>query len=461
MSKTAQPITVAETLAGRIASLQPGRLPAKLVARLEDLVLDIAGLCLAARHTDYVRAALSACDEDGPCTMIGHARMGDAAGSALVNGTAAHGEDFDDTFEGGPVHAGVVIVPAVLAAAERYRCGGQAVLVGLAVGVETICRLSTVAPKLVHKAGFHPTSVFGTLAAAAAVGATLGLDRKQVTDALGIAGSMAGGIIEYLAEGAWTKRLHPGWSAQAGLRAALLARGGFFGPRTVFEGTHGLFHGFAHTNQGEYGRLLDGFGEEWVAETIAFKPFACGTMIHPYIDCAIRLAKRGVKAEDVAEITCEVAEGVVHRLWEPLAAKQSPPNAYAAKFSMPFGMAAGFFFGDAGLAAFTEETVRDPRLLALAAKIKYVIDPDNPYPGNYTGHLKARLKDGREIEERQPHLRGGVHEPLPRQDIEAKFFANAAFGGFPRAQAEAARQAVARLFPGPAGQPIDLKALRA
>jgi 2-methylcitrate dehydratase PrpD len=119
-------------------------------------------------------------------------------------------------------------------------------------------------------------------------------------------------------------------------------------------------------------------------------------------------------------------------------------------------MAAGFFFGDAGLAAFTEDTVRDPRLKALAAKIKYVIDPDNPYPDNYTGHLRARLKDGSEIEERQPHLRGGAHEPLSRQAIEAKFFANAEFGGFTRVKAQAARQAISRLFSGP----VDLRELR-
>ena len=145
-----------------------------------------------------------------------------AAGAAFVNGTAAHGEDFDDTFEGGPVHAGAVIVPAVLAACERHVRTGAPALLGIAVGVEMMCRLSLVVPKAVHKAGFHPTAVFGAMAAAAGVGAALGLDRRQMVDALGIAGSMAGGIIEYLAEGAWTKRLHPGWAAQSGLRAALL-----------------------------------------------------------------------------------------------------------------------------------------------------------------------------------------------------------------------------------------------
>src|SRR6188472_2941344 len=123
-----------------------------------------------------------------------------AAGAAFVNGTAAHGEDFDDTFEGGPVHAGAVVVPAVLAACEKHNPDGRSALLGIAVGTEVICRLSVVVPKAVHKAGFHPTAVFGAMGAAAGVGAALGLTQRQMVDALGIAGSMAGGIIEYLAE---------------------------------------------------------------------------------------------------------------------------------------------------------------------------------------------------------------------------------------------------------------------
>ena len=203
---------------------------------------------------------------------------------------------------------------------------------------------------------------------------------KQIVDALGIAGSLASGIIEYLAEGAWTKRLHPGWAAQSGLRAALLARGGFLGPRTVFEGVHGLFHGFAHTTQGDYAALIGDFGTRWVIETLAFKPYPCGTMAHPYIDCARRLAARGIKPAEVKELVCEVAEGTVHRLWEPLAAKQRPPNGYAAKFSTPFILASGFVRGGVGLDAFTAEAVRDADVLALAAKVRYVVDPENPYP---------------------------------------------------------------------------------
>src|SRR6202046_5442283 len=438
--------SVAETLAAKIATLRPGTLPASTTRKCEDLLIDIVGLCVTARNEDYVASALSGWDDDGPCTVIGHPRTLNAPGAAFVNGTAAHGEDFDDTFEGGPVHAGAVIVPAVLAACERHNPDGRMALLGIAVGTEVLCRLSLVVPKAVHKAGFHPTAIFGAMGAAAGVGAALGLNAGQVVDALGIAGSMAGGIIEYLAEGAWTKRMHAGWAAQSGIRAALLARGGFVGPRTVFEGVHGLFNGFAHTTRGDYDALTGDFGTRWVTDTLAFKPYPCGTMAQPYIDCAKRLAARGIAARDISEILCEVAEGTVHRLWEPLADKQRPRNGYSAKFAVPYLLATGFVHGGVGLGAFTESAVRDENVLALASKVKFVIDPDNPYPNNYTGHIKATLKDGSVIEDRQPYLRGGVQEPLTRQDVTDKFALNVQHGGWSKAQGEGALKLLAGVY---------------
>lgn len=449
-------VSVAERLADGIARLDAAALPEALRRKCEDLAVDVAGLCVTARNADYVASTLAACDDDGACTVIGGARRLSGAGAALVNGTAAHGEDFDDTFEGGPVHAGAVIVPAVLAACERHRPDGRAALLGIAAGTEVMCRLSTVAPKAVHKAGFHPTAVFGAMGAAAGVSAALGLSAKQTVDALGIAASMAGGVIEYLAEGAWTKRMHPGWAAQSGYRAALMGRAGFFGPRTAFEGVHGLFNGFAHTTRGDYEALTGDFGERWVTETLAFKPYPCGTMAHPYIDCARRLAARGVRADDVKELVCEVAEGTVHRLWEPLAAKQHPPNGYAAKFSTPFLLATGFVHGGVGLGHFTESAVSDARVRALAAKVRYVIDPGNPYPKAFTGHIRAVMTDGQVIEERQPHFRGGAHEPLTRADIEEKFMLNARHGGWSETKAAAALASLKKLYDGP----LDLAALR-
>jgi len=447
-------VSLAEQLADRILAL--GTVPAGVAEKCQDLAVDVIGLCVTARQQDYVQAALAGCDDDGPCTAIGQARTLSAASAAFVNGTAAHGEDFDDTFEGGPVHAGAVIVPAVLAACERHNADGAAALRGIAFGVEVLCRLSTVAPKATHKAGFHPTAVFGAMGAAAGVAAALKLDKRQIVDALGIAGSMASGIIEYLAEGAWTKRMHAGWAAQSGLRAALMARASFSGPRTVFEGTHGLFHGFAHTTEGNYDALIGDFGQRWVTETLAFKPYPCGTMTHPYIDCARRLAARGIKPEQIKDIVCDVGEGTVHRLWEPLAAKQKPANGYAGKFSQPHCIATALVYGNVGLGDFTEAAVKDPRVLGVAAKIRYRIDPQNPYPNEFTGHVRATLADGSVVEERQPHFRGGAREPLTRRDIEEKFALNCRHGGWDETKTAAALKLAKSLY----DHPIDLKVLR-
>ena len=443
--------SISEQLADAVA--RAGAPPREIV---EKLLIDVAGLCVAARNSDYVRAALKGWEASGSCTAIGHARTLDSAGAAFVNGTAAHGEDFDDTFEGGPVHAGAVIVPAILALAEREKLSGRNALKGIAVGVELTCRASLVAPKLIHKAGFHPTAVLGAMGAAAAAAVALDLPKKDLVNALGVAGSMAAGIIEYLAEGTWTKRMHPGWAAQSGIRAADLARSGFVGPRTVFEGEHGFLHGFARTTSGSWDKLLEGFGKRWVTETVAFKLYPCGTMTHPYIDCARRLSKK-ISLEQVEEIVCEAAEGTLHRLWEPLAAKQRPPNGYAAKFSTPYAIAAGFVLGNAGLDAFTDECVADPRLRALAAKVRYEVDPNNPYPNEYTGHIRVRTKDGSVFEERQGHIRGGKHEPLSRADVEEKFKGNCAYGGWSSTQAEEFLALARRIFDAPR---VDLSPYR-
>ena len=442
------PPVIAEALVDRLATLSAASLPANVRTVVEALLIDVAGLCVAARETDYVKAVAAGWDGEGQCTALGHARGFDAAGAAVINGLAAHGEDFDDTFEGGPIHAGAVIVPAVLAASERYALDGKAALLAIAVGVEVCCRLSMVIPKAVHKAGFHPTSVFGAMGATVAVAVARGLSKQQTVDSLGIAGSMAGGIIEYLTDGTWTKRLHAGWAAQIGLRATAFGANQFSGPRTVFEGPHGLFHGFAHSPKGDYAQLLGDLGQRWVTETVAFKPYACGTMIHPYLDCAIRLTKKGIKPEEIEAITCETAEGIVHRLWEPLASKQNVANAYAGKFSIPFCLALGFYTGKAGLESFTEEAAADPRLRALAGKVTYVIDPNNPYPKGFTGHVRVTLKGGKVVEERQPHIRGGAHEPLSRQEIEEKFDRNAAFGGWPANRRRAFIEFARRAFDG-------------
>ncbi len=425
-NKDAQP-SVSEILADWIEALKPNDIPTATREKARDILVDIIGLCMAARNEDYV-LAIKAASEPGDHIIIGHTDKVSASSAALINGTAAHGEDFDDTFEGGPVHSGVVIVPAILAAAQAHNLSNERIMFGIAVGTEVLCRLALTLPKAVHKAGFHPTAVLGAFAATAGICAACGSDRKTTANALGIVGSMASGIIEYLGDGSWTKRMHPGWAAQSALRAFNMAAAGFIGPRYVFEGAHGAFRAFAHTIEPKTEELIDDLGARYVMDTITFKPFPCGTMVQPYIDCAVRLGQRNVPTDNISRIICKTAEGIVHRLWEPIDLKQKPPTSYAAKFSVPFGVALGLVRHQAALEDFTTASINDPELLSIASKVDFEIDPDNPYPAAFTGHIRIEYADGTIIEEEQDHMRGGAKEPLTRQEINDKFRANVRFG---------------------------------
>lgn len=438
MNKNANELPAAARLANWLVGLSLDHIPSQVRhAGVRD-IQDALGLIVASVPQAYCRQIASIWDASGPCTVVGLDQGFDIAGAALIHGLAIHGEDFDDTLEGSPIRVGAMTIPAAFAVAERYGLSGERALLGVLAGLETICRLNVVAPGAIHKAGFHPVGVIGALGASAAAGVTLGLNAQQMTHALGLAGSFSSGLLEYLTDGAWTKRIHPGWAAQSGAKAALIASGGFSGPSTVLEGPKGFFKGFAHgAKHLNFEAMFDGLGEHWLLNSIAFKPYACGTMIHPFIDCAIALAKSGITDEQILRIDCDTGEGLVDRLWEPLEAKHRPSSAYAAKFSMPYCMAVAFLDGAAGLAQFTEERVTDERLLRLAQKIHYRIDPENEYPKNYSGHMLVSLSDGSQQVFRQAHFRGGVKEPLSDLAIEKKFLQNCSHGGWPLERARA------------------------
>ncbi|MDG2088351.1 MAG: MmgE/PrpD family protein [Arenicellaceae bacterium] len=422
--------SIAQRLGNWGESLEPSGLSTTTLKKNRDILLDIVGLCVAARNTDYVRAVIEAA-EPGEHTLIGHRLRTSAASAALVNGTAAHGEDFDDTFEGGPVHCGVVMVPAMLAAAQQYQLSSANIMLGLAAGNEILCRLALTLPKAIHKSGFHPTAVLGSFAAGFGIAAACRADSKVIANTLGIAGSMASGIIEYLGDGSWTKRMHPGWAAQSGLRAFAMAKAGFNGPKYVFEGKHGVFKVFAPSVDPKLECLFTQLGREFVSDSISIKSYPCGTMIQPYIDCAKQLRSQQIKLGDIKTIVCETAEGYVHRLWEPLDIKRAPPTAYAAKFSVPFGVALGLARGRADLEDYSDRSILDPELLNLAAMVNYGIDAQNPYPIAFTGHVNLVFKDGTHKEIRQGFMRGGRDAPLGQDEIDEKFYANCRYGKHP------------------------------
>ena len=417
-------MTIAEEFSSWSKNLTVKNIQEKNKKTLEFLFKDTCGIILAARNENYVQSLVKTYKDSGSFVCLGHGKNFDLFSSTIIAGTAAHGEDFDDTFEGNPIHVGASMIPAMLSAAQKFNLSGEQILKGLIVGSELICRLALVAPTAMHKQCFHPTAVCGTLGVAAGLSSVLDLTEKQMVSALGIAGSFASGIIEYLAEESWTKRIHPGWSANSGINATLIAKSDFYGPRTVFEGEHGFFKAFALREiERDFSHLTDKLGTRWETEKIAFKPYACGTMAQPFVDCAIKLKDKVKDPKKIKSILAKVGEGTVHRLWEPAQEKKKPSTPYSAKFSVPYCIAVGFLRGDAGLNEFNETSIKDTKILALADKVNYEIDPANEYPKNYTATIICKTEDG-VFTEHQAYFRGGTKQPLTENDINKKYDAN-------------------------------------
>jgi 2-methylcitrate dehydratase PrpD len=432
--------TAARRLARFVTGMALDDIPSPVVEQATLLALDTLGNGLAACRDDFGRAVLDVAERlGGPpeSQLLGRRRKVAAANAVLANATLAHGLDFDDTREDAVVHTGCVAVTTALAVGETVGTTGRGVLEALIAAVEVMCRVGLVVPGALHARHFHPTSIAGSFAAAAASAKLHGLTEDQLVHAFGICGSQAGGIIEYLTDGSWTKRLHPGWAAHAGVVATLLARSGFTGPETVFEGAHGLYQAFAGGHDAaRLEQQLDSLGRVWQIEQLTFKPYPCGSIAQPYMDCAARLRERHqVRPEAISAIRCRTAAGPVPRLWEPLAAKQAPPNGYAAKFSLPYLLAVILVKGRAGLAEFTDEAVHDVDVARVAGLVTYELDPAIDYPRQFVGDVEITLADGRVVRERQDHPRGGPDTPLSRGELEAKFRGNAALV-LPAAQGE-------------------------
>ncbi|HXV84826.1 MAG TPA: MmgE/PrpD family protein [Candidatus Binatia bacterium] len=401
--------------------------PRGVIEKAKLVLLDTLGIALASSTMDFGRMVVNVAQKLGGApssSLIGAPVKVAAANAVLANGTLAHGLDYDDTLEEAIVHTGCCAGITALAVGEELGASGKAVLEAAIAGTEVMCKVGLVAPGKFHARGFHPTALCSTFGAAAAAGKLYGLAPDQWTDAFGLCGSQSSGIIEYLADGTWTKRLHPGWSAHGGVIATMLARGGFRGPATVFEGTHGFYRTFGGANDYPFEKLNE-LGRLWEIPKLTFKSYPCGSISHPYMECALTLKRKyAIVPEQVEEIVCRTAEGPVHRLWEPLEQKQRPPTSYAAKFSLPFSIAVMLIRGKAGLEEFSDQAIRDPGILSLAKKVYYQLDPTIDYPRHFSGHVRVKLADGTLLEQNQPYPRGGFESPLPPEEIEAKFHGN-------------------------------------
>jgi 2-methylcitrate dehydratase PrpD len=402
------------------ARSRPPPIEAMHAARLR--LLDGVGVALAAlgsRSVVVPRAVLAVFGSNGASSSIGHAGRRPAGASALHNGLLMHALEYDDTHVGAVVHGAPVVLPAVLAYGEEHRQSGEAVLRAICVGWEVLARIGAALRGDLQRQGFQATSVAGPLAAAAAVSHMSGLDVERTTSALGIAGSQSSGVFEFLASGATSKSLHGGWSALAGLVAASLAADGMTGPASILEGRHGLFAAFAREPaiaDRMHAELAD-LGERWAVAETRPKTAPCCHYIQAFLEAFDAAVDTGVTASGIASIRCVVDPHQAQLICEPWPEKLQPPTGYAAKWSLPFCLAAHALGRPVDVGLFEGDS--DPAVLDFARRIEWVAREDG-FPDRYPGRLVVTLADGGSREGYVPDVLGGPDRPFPDEALVRK-----------------------------------------
>jgi 2-methylcitrate dehydratase PrpD len=422
-------LTALERLAAWAAGLAPGDVPQDQLRLARLRLLDTTGLVLVAwsHPVGTVLDRLLESAPPGASTVLGRERKAAPGMAALINGTLAHARDFDDTFPDSVVHPGSVVVPAALAAGEAAGASLDEVASAVAVGYEIAARLGGAAGRGFHARGFHATGVVGPIAAAAAAGRLHGVGPEAMADAFGLATSASGGLLAFLADGAWSKWFHTGWAAQAGLTAVELGRAGFRGPRAALDHAYGLYGAFLGAPLAEPGALTAQLGEDWRGGGAASKRYPCAHVIQPFIDGALELrAAHGLRPERVSAVSCRLAPWAVPIVAEPRRPKLAPRSDLDAIASLPFLVAAALVDGRVDLATLDAPTLARADILTLAERVGHVADP--AYDAGFSGRIEIAGPEGVASREVAWAERPGA--------IEAKFRANAARAGLPSAAAE-------------------------
>ena len=452
-AKLANSRSLSQRLASFAHDFELGSAPSEVASAAKFCVLDALGIAFASTRFDFAQrsaAGIHALAERGDHVVIGMPGNLPLRDAALLNGILIHGLDFDDTHPASVIHASASAVPVVLAEGQRQRVRGARALAAYLLAVEADARIGQHAGGWWQEVGFHPTGVIGVFGATLAAGYLQGQDPAALTNGQGLALSMSAGSMEFLDDGSWTKRLHPGWAAASALTAASLAAHGFQSPSKAFEGRFGLYNTYlgAHAPDST-SDMLAGLGERWEMLNVALKPYPVCHFNHACGDAALALmAEHGFCAEEVATVTARIHRNQMQVVCEPAEAKRQPKNDYDAKFSLPYFVAACLVRGGFTLAELEQQSLQDPQIVSLCQRIVCEHDPESAFPQYFSGQIDIVLHDGRRYSRRERINRGTAARPLSRADIERKFFDNSC-RAVSRSQAERVHAAVMTLDKAP------------
>ena len=417
---------ITRTLAKFASNVNYEDLPPDVVDRAKYFCLDFAGVTLNGSTTDSAKAVVRALDDvgrSGPSTIVGTNKRALPEYAAMANGTAFHSIEMDDVNNEASLHPGVVAFPTALAMADIAPVSGKDFISAVVAGYDVIIRLGrALKPKEHYGRGFHPTGTCGAFGGAAVAARLLGLQGDDYTHALGIAGSQAAGSMEYLAQGAWTKRLHPGWSAHSGIWAALLARAGYSGPTTILEGRDGFLN--AYSGDPDPSLVLKDLGEEYQVTRTGVKPHACCRYNQGPIDCLLEIGKSNdFQAMDIEEVKIGVLSQGMRLVAEPVEAKRNPKSVVDMQFSMPFAAAVALSYGSASLNEYAIGIPDRPEVRHIMDRVQCVTDPklDAQTPKLFPAWAEVRTSNGRTMRSELTYPKGDPENPVTWDEMRTKF----------------------------------------
>jgi 2-methylcitrate dehydratase PrpD len=408
-------------------TLETRDLPSEVLHRARYFLLDYLACAIRGSREESsaaVQRMIQRTGANGCATIIGTRARTIPGLAAMANGASAHGIEQDDTHSGGSIHLGATMYSAALALAETLPdTSPDAFFTAVVAGFEAAARIAmAVQPKEHYALGFHMTPTCGVFGAAITSAKLLGLSAEQTLAAVGITGSMAAGSMEFLADGAWTKRIHPGLAAQNGIYAALLAAEGFTGPLRILEGRDGFLHGYSRNPIAE--RLTANLGESFEILHTAVKPHACCRYMQGPIDAILAImSEQKIEASQIRQIEIAVLEAGWGIVAEPRARKYNPESVVDTQFSMPFGAAVAAIDGIAGLEQFTLEKARSPKIRELMNKIALVKDPriEENFPKEWATRVTIEVENGQRWEKFVRYPKGDPENPLTWDEMAAKF----------------------------------------
>jgi 2-methylcitrate dehydratase PrpD len=416
------------SLAAFAAGLRFEDIPAPVVRRAEDLLVDWFGSAIAGHGTRPVETIAAFARTMGPSDGASEVLVGRGRTSpyfaAMVNAAASHVAEQDDVHNGSVFHPATVVFPVALAWAQALGASGRQLLTAAVAGYEVGIRVGEFLGRSHYKV-FHTTGTAGTLAATAAAGHLLGLDATRMQHAFGSAGTQAAGLWEFLRTAADSKQLHTAHAAAAGLMAASLARDGFTGAQQILEGPQGMAAGMS--SDADAAKLVDGLGSRWALAETSFKFHASCRHTHPAADALLAVMQANdLRAEDIEDVLTQVHQGAI----DVLGPVVDPVTVHQSKFSMGTVLALVARFGRAGLAEF-EAHFRDEATRALRDRVRMVLDAevDGAYPRRWIGKVTVRTRDGRVLEGRVDEPKGDPGNTLSREEITSKALRLAAFSG--------------------------------